>query len=145
MAKNGLSQIQIAQNLKINKKTFERYIADEEDLRKAVKSGREFAIEELENALFKSALGYTETVKKGMKVKKVKYANGKKQGEIEVVEPYEEQIHVKSDTQACIFLLQNWAKDRYSKDPQMLELKKREQEFKEKMAEIEEDDFDVFS
>lgn len=146
MAKNGLSQSQIASQLKVNLRTLARYIEEEQELADAIYSGRQVAIKELENALFKSALGYTETLKKGMKVKKIKYANGKKEAEVEVVEPYEEQIHVKSDTQAGIFLLKNWASDRYASDPQMIALKKKEQEFKEKMAELDEDDdFDIFS
>lgn len=146
MSRSGLSHNQIASNLKVNLRTFERYISDEEELRKAVYSGREVAIKELENALFKSALGYTETLQKGMKVKKVVYENGKKKGEVEVVEPYQEQIHIKPDTQAGIFLLTNWSKEKYAKDPQMIELKKREQELKEKVAELEnEEEFDPFS
>lgn len=146
MAQNGISQAQIASMLKINTRTFEKYLTEEEDLRKAVYSGREVAIKEVENALYKSAIGSKELVKKGMKVKKVIYENGRKKGEVETIEPYEEEIYVKPDTQAGIFLLKNWAKDRYSSDPQMLEIKKREQELKEKQIDLnDDDDFDVFS
>lgn len=146
MAEQGVSQNQMAQTLKINLRTFEKYISEEEDLRKAVYSGREVAIKEVENALYKSAIGEKVLVKKGMKVKKVVYENGKKKGEVETVEPYEEEMYVKPDTQAGIFLLKNWAKGRYSQDPQMLELKKREQELKERQADLDDEDgFDIFS
>lgn len=146
MAEQGVSQNQMAQTLKINLRTFEKYISEEEDLRKAVYSGREVAIKEVENALYKSAIGEKVIVKKGMKVKKIVYENGKKKGEVETVEPYEEEMYVKPDTQAGIFLLKNWAKDRYSQDPQMLELKKREQELKERQADLDDEDgFDIFS
>lgn len=145
MAQQGVSTGQIASQLKISDKTFRTYIEEEEELRKAMSSGREVAISEIENAMFKSAVGETVTIKKGMKVKKVIYENGKKKGEVETVEPYDEEIYVKPDTTAGIFLLKNWAKDRYASDPQMLELKKREQELKEKMAEVDDDDFDIFS
>lgn len=146
MAEQGVSQNQIAQTLKINLRTFEKYISEEEDLRQAVYSGREVAIKEVENALYKSAIGEKVLVKKGMKVKKIVYENGKKKGEVETVEPYEEEMYVKPDTQAGIFLLKNWAKDRYSQDPQMLELKKREQELKERQADLDDEDgFDIFS
>lgn len=145
MAENGLSQAQMAQSLKINLRTFEKYISQEEDLRKAVYSGRQVAIQEVENALYRSAVGEKVIVKKGMKVKRVLYDGGRKQ-EIETVEPYDEEIYVKPDTQAGIFLLKNWAKDKYSSDPNMLDLKKREQELKEKLAEFDgEDDFNPFS
>ena len=145
MAANGVTINQIAKQLKISNRSLLTYIDEEEDLREAIYSGREFAVKEIENAMYKSAIGETVTLKKGMKVKKVIYEKGKKKGEVETVEPYEEQIYVKPDTTAGIFLLKNWAKDKYASDPQLLELKKREQELKEKMAEVEDDDFDVFS
>lgn len=140
MAMEGLSQGQIANALNINLRTFENYIQEEAELFDAVHSGRDFAIKEIENALFKSALGEKITVKKPIKIKKVLYENGKKKGEVEVVENSEEEIYIKPDTNAGIFLLKNWAKDKYANDPRMYDLKKREQELKEKMAEIEVDD-----
>ena len=54
-------------------------------------------------------------------------------------------MYVKPDTQAGIFLLKNWAKNRYSSDPLMHDLKIRELELKEKIADIEEDEFNPFS
>lgn len=146
MAEQGISQRQMAEVLKVNLRTFEKYISEEEDLREAVYSGRRVAIKEIENALYKSAIGEKVVVKKGMKVKKAVYENGKKKGEVEVVEPYDEEIYIKPDTQAGIFLLKNWDKENYSSDPQLLELKKRDQELKEKLAELDDDnDFDIFS
>ena len=146
MAEQGISQLQMANALKINLRTFEKYLTEEEDLREAVYSGRQTAIQEVENALYKSAIGEKLILKKGMKVRKVVYENGKKKGEVEVVEPYDEEVYIKPDTQAGIFLLKNWAKDRYSSDPKILEIKQREQELKEKQAEIDEDEsFNPFS
>lgn len=145
MAQNGISQAQIANQLKVNIRSFARYIEEEQELADAVYSGRQVAINEIENAMYKSAIGEKVVLKKGMKVKKVLYDGNRKQ-EVETVEPYDEEIYVKPDTQAGIFLLKNWAKDKYAGDPQMLELKKREQEFKERQAELdEEDSFDIFS
>lgn len=145
MAQNGISQQQMASQLKINLRTFEKYISEEEELREAVYSGRQVAIQEVENAMYRSAIGEKIKLKKGMKVKKVLYDGGRKQ-EIEVVEPYEEEIYVKPDTQAQIFLLKNWAKDSYSSDPALLELKKKDQELKERMADLDNsDEFNPFS
>jgi len=145
MSSEGLTQEQIANSLGVNYRTLKRYIEEEEELRKAIDSGREVAIKEVENAMFNSAIGGKVTVKKGMKVKKVIYENGRKKGEVETVEPYDEEVYVKPDTQAGIFLLKNWAKDRYSADPIMHDLKRREVELKEKLADNIEDDFNPFS
>lgn len=145
MASDGLTQNQIADALGVNFRTLQRYIEQEEDLRKAIMSGREVAIKDVENAMFNSAIGGKVTIKKGMKVKKVIYENGRKKGEVETVEPYDEEVYVKPDTQAGIFLLKNWAKDRYSADPIMHDLKRREVELKEKLADQVEDDFNPFS
>lgn len=145
MASNGLTHEQIAESLGVKYRTMRQYIEQEEELRKAIASGRDVAIKDLENAMFNSAIGGKVTVKKGMKVKKVIYENGKKKGEVETVEPYDEEVYVKPDTQAGIFLLKNWAKDRYSADPVMHDLKRREVELKEKLADQIEDDFNPFS
>lgn len=145
MASDGLTQNQIADALGVNFRTLQRYIEQEDELRKAINSGREVAIKEVENAMFNSAIGGKVTVKKGMKVKKIIYENGRKKGEVETVEPYDEEIYVKPDTQAGIFLLKNWAKDRYSQDPIMHDLKRREVELKEKLADQVDDDFNPFS
>lgn len=145
MASDGLTQNQIADALGVNFRTLQRYIEQEDELRKAINSGREVAIKEVENAMFNSAIGGKVTVKKGMKVKKIIYENGRKKGEVETVEPYDEEVYVKPDTQAGIFLLKNWAKDRYSQDPIMHDLKRREVELKEKLADQVEDDFNPFS
>ena len=145
MASEGLTQNQIAESLGINIRTMKRYIEEEEELRKAISSGREVAIKEVENAMYNSAIGGKVTVKKGMKVKKTIYENGRKKGEVETVEPYDEEMYLKPDTQAGIFLLKNWAKDRYSADPIMHDLKRREVELKEKLADNVDDDFNPFS
>lgn len=145
MASSGLTQKQIAESLGVKLRTMVQYIEQEEELRKAISSGRDIAIRDVENAMFNSAIGGKVTIKKGMKVKKTIYENGKKKGEVETVEPYDEEVYVKPDTQAGIFLLKNWAKDRYSADPIMHDLKRREVELKEKLADQGEDDFNPFS
>ena len=145
LSSEGLTQEQIANTIGVSVRSFKRYIEQEEELRQAINSGRETAIRDVENAMFQSAIGGKISVKKGMKVKKVIYENGKKKGEVETVEPYEEEVYMKPDTQAGIFLLKNWAKDRYSADPIMHDLKRREVELKEKLADQVEDDFNPFS
>lgn len=146
MASQGLTQTQIASAVGVTTRSLQKYMEVEEDLRKAMATGRELAIKDIENAMYKSALGGIETVKKGMKVKKVIYENGKKKAEVESVEPYDEQIYNKPDTQAGIFLLKNWAKEKYSSDPLMHDLKVQELELKKKVAMIdEEEEFNPFS
>lgn len=136
LARSGLTQYQIADAIKISHPTMDRYLRVHQDLREAVTTGREVAIVELENALFKKATGYKETVHKGMKVKKVVYENGRKKGEVETVEPYEEEVVFAPDTGAAIFLLKNWAKEKkYSNEPELMAARKRELDIKEKMME----------
>lgn len=147
MAEKGLTKEQIAKTIKIDVKTLRKYIEEEEELRKAISAGREVAIKDIESAMLNSAIGGKVLVKKGMKVKTCEYDDhGKKIREIEEVVPYDEEVYVKPDITAGIFLLKNWAKDRYSSDPQMLELKKQEQEMKKKMLELDDDEeYDIFN
>lgn len=131
MAQNGLTHVQIANALKINPRSFERYLVNEADLKEAMNCGRQVAIKEVENAIYDSAIGIRTTVTKAMKLKKVIYQDGKKIQEVETVTPYQEEVFVPPNVQAAIFLLKNWKKEDYSSEPAMLELKKKELELKQ--------------
>lgn len=58
-SRDGLSQQQIANNLGINVDTLIEYKKKYSDFSEALKKGREVADYEVENALYKRALGYT--------------------------------------------------------------------------------------
>ena len=107
-ARNGLTNQQIAHNMGINPKTLYDWMNKNEVFREALKKTKEVVDIEVENALFKKALGYNVTVQKAFKLKDIIYnENGKKVSETERIEYAEEEIHVPADTTAQIFWLKN--------------------------------------
>ena len=107
-ARNGLTNQQIAHNMGINPKTLYDWMNKNEAFREALKKTKEVVDIEVENALFKKALGYNVTVQKAFKLKDIIYnENGKKVSETERIEYAEEEIHVPADTTAQIFWLKN--------------------------------------
>lgn len=91
-SRRGLKESEIAENIGISVRTFERWKLIEVDgdcpIRQAIKKGREHAVEKLENALFKKATGFTEG-----------------------------DHYYPPDTGSAIFLLKNWARDSYRDKP----------------------------
>lgn len=94
-ARDGLTDIQIAEKLGISKDTFYEYKKKYSDFSDSLKKGKEIVDYEVENALLKKALGYTITLKKE---KVTKDGN--------VVE-IKEEVLVPPDTTAQIFWLKN--------------------------------------
>lgn len=135
-SEKGLTERQIADRLGVAYSTFNKYKSEKTELSEALKKGRDDAVDRIENAMFESAIGGKQTLKKAQKVKRIKYENGKKSMEAETMEYYEEEIYIPPNTTAGIYLLKHWGKDRgYTNDPIQLELKKRELELKEKAME----------
>lgn len=95
-ARNGLTDIQMANNLGIAKDTFIEYKKQYSDLADAVKHNKDDADLEVENALFKSAQGFYYTTQEVTK-----------QGDIIIVEKYQPPSNT-----AQIF----WLKNRKPKD-----------------------------
>ena len=94
-ARSGLTDEQIAKNIRINRTTLYDWKKKEINIADALKKGKEVIDFEVENALLKKALGYTITLKK-QKVTK----------DGDVVDTTEE-VHVPPDTTAQIFWLKN--------------------------------------
>ena len=132
-AAEGLSVEQIAKRLGMSVSTFHKYKAQSTEIADTIKKGRKDAIEILENTMFQSATGYTRTVKKYEKVKRVTYLDGKKLEEWEEMQEYEEEQYFKPETGAAIFLLKNWAK--YMNEPKLMELREKEIALREKQIE----------
>ena len=137
--KKGFTQRSIANKLGIAYSTFNKYKVEKTEFAELLKKGREYTVDDVENAMYLSALGGKQTVKKGRKVKNVIYSEtGKRLQETETVELYEEEVYIPPNTTAGIFLLKCWGKDRgYTNDPALLELKKKELELKEKAQDDE--------
>lgn len=77
-ARDGLTELQIAKNLGISKATMENYKRDHLDFLTSLKKGKEVVDREVENALFKRAMGYeyTETTFEATEVMGIDEATG---------------------------------------------------------------------
>lgn len=110
--RDGLTDEQIFKNLGISKDTFYKYKDKYTDFSDALKKGKEVADIEVENALFKRAIGY----KYKEVIKEVKEIDGKKSTYIkEVVK------EMPGDVGAQIFWLKN-RKSRKWKDKQDIDI-----------------------
>lgn len=135
-AENGSTDREIFTALDVSSSSFYKWKAEHDEFRLAVESGRKVAINEIENALYKRAVGFKESCQKGMKIRRVKYSNGKKELEADDVKQYTEETYYPPDPASAIFLLKNWARDKkYANDPQLIELRKQAMNL-----EIDEDD-----
>ena len=108
-ARDGLTNEQIASNIGISRKTLQEWCIKYSDISDTLKKGKDVADIQVENALFKKAIGYTVSLKKTFKVKRIEYdeATGKKISEREeLVEGFDE-MHIPADTAAQIFWLKN--------------------------------------
>lgn len=124
-AAQGLTNLEIAKKLAIAEKTLYTYMQDYPILRLTLIEGRQLAVGEIRAAMFKRATGFTYT-----ETKKVT----KKQGEEEIVtEEINEKYSVPSETAAAM-LLRIWDKDYRDRDAKSVELKERETELKERIA-----------
>lgn len=131
-AKDGLSDKQIATNLGIAYSTFREYKKKFSALSAPLKEGKDCAVKQVENALFKKALGYEyEEVTKEICINE---ETGKQ--ELKITKVVTKRVH--PDTTAIIFYLKNRRSDKWKNDPHkvkmdeaILELRKKELELKE--------------
>lgn len=110
--RDGLTDEQIAKNLNINIATFYRYKNQFCEFCEALKKGKEVADIEVENALFKRAIGY----RCKEKIKEVKEIDGKKTVFIKEVEK-----EMPGDVAAQIFWLKNRKSSKW-KDKQDIDI-----------------------
>lgn len=110
--RDGLTDEQICKNLGISVDTFYRYKAKYSEFSEAIKKGKEVADIEVENALFKRAIGY----KYKEVIKEVKEIDGKKSTYIkEVIK------EMAGDVGAQIFWLKNRKSSKW-KDKQDIDI-----------------------
>lgn len=117
-ARDGLTDVQICQNMGISvssmcdwKNRFPQFL-------EAIKKGREPVDVQVENALLKSALGHTVTLKKPIKVKMEKQLAGKGKIVEERIEYAEEQIYIPPQAASQIFWLKNRKPEKWRDRPQ---------------------------
>ena len=94
-ARDGLTDKDIAKNMAVGLSTLREWKNRFEQIKGALSIGKDAADRVVENALYKSACGYTETIRKPMRIKTIEYdpETGKKVREVEKVVAVEEQIH----------------------------------------------------
>ena len=133
----GATEKEIWNNLGIHKSTFYDYKSKYKEFSDLLKKGRKKPVEEIKAAMLKRAKGFQYEETKTI-IERIEYNDG------ELIVPARKvrtEVTTKTalpDTAAGLVLLQHWAKDEgWTRDPQNLELKKRELELKEKQAENE--------
>ena len=128
-ARDGLTDEQIAHNAGIGYTTLKTWLNRFPAIRAALKRGKAPADVEVENALYKSAIGYTLKVRKPIKLLEVKQKQGEGRVEKEYVEYVEEEVYVQPNTTAQIFWLKN-RKPRYWRDIKAIDVEKLQAEVK---------------
>lgn len=121
-AREGLIDEQIAHNMGIAYSTFRDWVDKFPALSASLKRGKAPVDIEVENSLLKSALGFTQTVRKPIKVKTKRQLQGKGTIEEEHIEFVEEDIYIPPNTVAQIFWLKNRRPDLWRDKPQEVTL-----------------------
>ena len=108
-ARDGLTDKDIAKNMAVGLSTLKEWKNRFEQIKEALSVGKDAADRVVENALYKSACGYTVTITEPVKVRRVIYdeRTGKKSEEYEEVVPAKKQIHFPAQVTAQIFWLKN--------------------------------------
>lgn len=106
-ARDGLIDEQIASNMGIAYSTLREWRDKFPALSAALKRGKEVVDIEVENALYKKAMGYNATVNKTFKVKEVYYDDENRRCEKEHLITAADEVHIPADTTAQIFWLKN--------------------------------------
>ena len=109
-ARDGLSDEQIAAKVGISAKTLYEWENRFSEIRKAIKRGKAPVDTTVENALLKSAMGFTKTVRKPVKLRQ--------RGGNEIVEYVDEEIYIPPQVTAQIFWLKNRRPDRWRDKPE---------------------------
>lgn len=106
-ARNGVKNEEIRKNLEIGKATWYKYVNEHSELSELLRKTREIVDAEVENSLFKKAVGHKVKVKKHIKVKKVDYENGRKVRETEEIKAVYDEVYIPPDLGAQCFWLKN--------------------------------------
>lgn len=141
-----MTEQQIAEKLGIGYSTWKQYKVDYPALQDAIKKGRQNLVAELKSALIKKAVGYeytetketTERVKWPEDVRAAFLDAGFTPEQIDSARTVKTEVAHKKmspDVAALNLALKNYDKEAWANDPQMLELKKKELELREKQIE----------
>ena len=130
-SRDGLAQVEawaaactdqeLADKLGVSRSTLAQWKKTNSDISDAITRGRAdvHACAQVEETLLKRAQGYDAIVKKAVKVRHVKYDNGRRVSEDEEVQIVEETQHVPGDVNAIRFFLTNRAPERWQNKVEM--------------------------
>ena len=113
--RDGLSYEQIASNIGISTQTFNDWVWKHKEIKDAVKKGEEVMVYEVENALYKAAIGYdvTETDQ----TETVNEATGDK-----VVTKHARKRHIPPSIGAICFILKNRRSSKWQDKPMVVDM-----------------------
>ena len=114
-ARDGLTDKDISKNMRIGVSTLKEWKNRFEEIREALRIGKDAADRVVENALYKSACGYTIEVTEPVKLKRTIYdeATGRKIREYEEIAQVTKQLHFPAQVTAQIFWLKNRKPDQW--------------------------------
>lgn len=114
-ARDGLIEKQIAKNMGVAESTLRNWKNNFPEIAEALRKGKEVVDREVENALFKSAIGFMQKVKKPVRIREVEYdpKSGKKIRESEKWVQVEEEVYIPPQVTAQIFWLKNRKPDQW--------------------------------
>lgn len=114
-ARDGLIDKQIAKNMGVAYSTLRSWRDKFPEIAGALRKGKEVVDREVENALYKSALGFMQKIRKPVKIKETEYdpKNGRKVRESEKWVQVEEEVYVPPQVTAQIFWLKNRKPDEW--------------------------------
>lgn len=115
-ARDGLSEEQIATNLKVAYSTFRDYKKKYSALSTALKENKETADYAVKNSLFEQCLGRTVKEQKAYKVKEVYYDDAGRKCESEKVVVVDVMTYIKPDTLAMAIWLNNRLPEEFKKN-----------------------------
>lgn len=116
-ARDGLSSEQIAHNMGISVTTLRDWMAKYDLISTAIKKGKAPVDLEVENAMYKSAIGYKEIVRVPIKVKTKKQLKDKGTIEEEHIEYVDEERYIEPKVAAQIFWLKNRRPSKWKDKP----------------------------
>lgn len=134
----GATDKEIAENLGINKATLCDYKKRYSEFNELIKNGRKQPVQAIKAALFKRATGFSYTEKKVIRKKIVLKGEDEQSIPADLFVEEEHTKYAVPDPASAMILLKHWDKDnKWTNDPQQLELKKQELELKKKHLESE--------
>lgn len=119
----SMTERQIAEALGVSYSTFLKYKAEKKEFAELLKKGRQNLVAELKGILIKKAKGYTYEEKKV-----ISDSDGYTRKEVT-------QKYAHPDVASINLLLKNYDEENWSNDPQIIALRKKELELREKQIE----------